>query len=542
MNTAEQSILIVDDSEANLELLSESLIAQGYQVRAVKSGAAALKTIDVEPPDLILLDIKMPVMDGYEVCRRLKAREQTRAIPVIFISGMMEAAEKIKAFEAGGVDYITKPFQTKEVLERVRTHIELRNIRERLEQLNSELEARVAQRTQQLEKTVGLLREEIHERLLAENALRKSEERFRLVADYSYDWESWVAPDGKMVWTNPAVLRITGYTPDEYLKLPDHLQQIVHPEDYEHIRPVFDKALKEKSYADDFVFRISTKSRKIKWVTASYQPIYSDEGEYLGLRVSFSDITEKKLLEEEALVSAQLASIGEIAAGVAHEINNPIMGVINYAQIIVNRNKAQGGDIEMPQRIIKESERIAKIVKSLLTFVRSGGEVSSACAIHTIIEESYALLQKLFLESSVKTIINLPPELPEVCVQAQKIQQVCINILSNALFALNMKYPSAGENKILEIYGLTVADEERSYLRVVFYDRGCGIPDEILEKICSPFFTTKPAGQGTGLGLSISNNIIRQHGGRLLFESRSGEFTKVMIDLPLGNGRKGCSE
>ncbi len=174
MNTAEQSILIVDDSEANLELLSESLIAQGYQVRAVKSGAAALKTIDVELPDLILLDIKMPVMDGYEVCRRLKAREQTRAIPVIFISGMMEAAEKIKAFEAGGVDYITKPFQTKEVLERVRTHIELRNIRERLEQLNSELEARVAERTQQLEKTVGLLREEIHERLLAENALRVS--------------------------------------------------------------------------------------------------------------------------------------------------------------------------------------------------------------------------------------------------------------------------------------------------------------------------------------------------------------------------------
>jgi two-component system, NtrC family, sensor kinase len=535
MKTAAKSILLVDDSEANLEILSEPLIAHGYRVRAVKSGAGALKTIEVELPDLVLLDIKMPVMDGYEVCRLLKAEERTRGIPVIFISGMMETQEKVKAFEAGGVDYITKPLQTDEVLERVRTHIELQDMRERLEKMNVELEARVAERTQQLEKTVEQLREEIRERELAEEALRKSEERFRLVADYSYDWESWIGPGGRIIWINPAVKRITGYTPDEYLNLPDHIQMVVHPDDYEKVQPALGKALKERLFADDFVFRIVTKNREMKWVAASYQPIYSDAGEYLGLRVSINDITEKKLIEEEAIRSAQLASIGEIAAGVAHEINNPIMGVINYAQILLNRNKAQGGDSAMPQRIIKEGERIAKIVKSLLTFVRSAPEVSSVCAVQMIVEDSYALLQKLFMESGVKTIINLPPELPCVFVQTQKIQQVCINILSNALFALNMKYPSASEEKILEISGLTVADDERSYLRVVFYDRGSGISEEVLGKICNPFFTTKPAGKGTGLGLSISHNIIKEHGGRLLFESRLGEFSKVMVDLPLAN-------
>jgi|GEM_PF-1779913 len=174
MSVTEKTILLVDDSEANLEMLSEPLIASGYRVRAVKSGASAFKTIEVVLPDLILLDIKMPVMDGYEVCRRLKAGERTRGIPVIFISGMMAADEKVKAFEAGGVDYITKPLQIAEMLERVRTHIELRDIRERLEQLNSELEARVAERTRELEKTVALLREEIRERLLAEESLRVS--------------------------------------------------------------------------------------------------------------------------------------------------------------------------------------------------------------------------------------------------------------------------------------------------------------------------------------------------------------------------------
>ena len=106
-------------------------------MRAAKSGAGALKTIEVELPDLILLDIKMPGMDGYEVCRQLKARAPTRGIPVIFVSGMMETNEKVKAFKAGGVDYITKPLQAEEVLERVRTHIELRDMRERLEQIES---------------------------------------------------------------------------------------------------------------------------------------------------------------------------------------------------------------------------------------------------------------------------------------------------------------------------------------------------------------------------------------------------------------------
>jgi len=172
MNTAEKNILLIDDFEANLEMLSEPLIAHGYRVRAVKSGAKALKTIEAELPDLILLDIKMPDMDGYEVCRRLKAGERTRGIPVIFISGMMETQEKVKAFEAGGVDYITKPLQSEEVLERVRTHIELQDMRQQLERMNEELEVRVAQRTQQLEQTANLLREEIWERLEAEESLR----------------------------------------------------------------------------------------------------------------------------------------------------------------------------------------------------------------------------------------------------------------------------------------------------------------------------------------------------------------------------------
>ena len=118
-------------------------------------------------------------------------------------------------------------------------------------------------------------------------------------------------------------------------------------------------------------------------------------------------------------------------------------------------------------------------------------------------------------------------------VRPQKIQQVFINILSNALYALNQKFPEFHEEKKFVIHGELVDDGAGEFVRIVFHDRGCGIDREGLEKICNPFFTTKPVGKGTGLGLSISHTIIDEHGGRLLFESRVGEYTKVMVDLPV---------
>jgi signal transduction histidine kinase len=120
------SVLVVDDMIENLRLLSDILDHRGYDVRAVTGGAQALQAVERDPPDLILLDITMPEMDGYEVCRRLRAQESTRDVPVIFLTALTDTADKIKAFDAGGVDYVTKPFQVEEVLARVKTHVALR--------------------------------------------------------------------------------------------------------------------------------------------------------------------------------------------------------------------------------------------------------------------------------------------------------------------------------------------------------------------------------------------------------------------------------
>ena len=139
------NILIIDDSPENLSVLTRMLVEQGYQARPAISGELALKAIPKARPDLILLDIMMaPGLDGYEVCRRLKADELTRDIPIVFMSALHDTINKIKAFECGGVDYITKPFQVEEVLARVNTHLALRRLQQRLEEKNAQLEEALA--------------------------------------------------------------------------------------------------------------------------------------------------------------------------------------------------------------------------------------------------------------------------------------------------------------------------------------------------------------------------------------------------------------
>ncbi len=158
------SILVVDDVADNLQILSTTLTQQGYQVRCAKNGATALRGASTILPDLILLDIKMPDLDGYEVCQKLKANEQTRNIPVIFLSALDNILDKVRAFEVGGVDYISKPIQVKEVLVRVKNQISLQLAKAQISKLNQELEKRVEQRTLELETAVQKLRREINER------------------------------------------------------------------------------------------------------------------------------------------------------------------------------------------------------------------------------------------------------------------------------------------------------------------------------------------------------------------------------------------
>jgi CheY-like chemotaxis protein len=160
-NIPKADILIVDDIPANLRLLAGILAGRGYNIRSASHGRMALSAVQAQPPDLILLDIMMPEMDGYEVCRHLKADEQTRDIPVIFVSALDETIDKVMAFSIGGVDYITKPFQLEEVLARVETHLTIRNLQKQLQLANRELanqNAELEERNAALQEALSTIR------------------------------------------------------------------------------------------------------------------------------------------------------------------------------------------------------------------------------------------------------------------------------------------------------------------------------------------------------------------------------------------------
>ncbi|GAB62884.1 MAG: PAS domain S-box protein [Candidatus Jettenia sp.] len=260
-------------------------------------------------------------------------------------------------------------------------------------------------------------------------------------------------------------------------------------------------------------------------------PIKNENGTIIGILGSSIDITEKVHLEREAVRSRHLVLLGELAAGVAHEINNPITGVINCAQILLNKSREGSMEKDLAGRIIKEGDRVATIVSKLLSFARPE-EKKNIASVHEILYDTLILMRKQLEEDCIQMKLDIPKDLPEVFANSQKIQQVFMNIISNAGYALNQKYPGGHENKILEILGEKTAINRHSYVKVTFCDHGTGIPAEIKDKIINPFFTTKPHGKGTGLGLNISYKIITDHHGKLTIDSVEGEYTRVCITLP----------
>ena len=231
-----------------------------------------------------------------------------------------------------------------------------------------------------------------------------------------------------------------------------------------------------------------------------------------------------QVLQADACRTAHLAALGELSAGVAHEINNPVSGIIGCAEILTDECSEQGVSADIPNRILQDGKRIAKIVSKLLSFARQQPHELNPTRIADVLADVLMLTTKLFQKSGITVQLDIPQTLPMVMADAQQLQQVFINLLNNARYALDHAAPEKHAPKMLTITGQRIEHDGRQYVRTSFHDNGTGIPENILDKICDPFYTTKPIGEGTGLGLSISYGIIKDHDGRLSFESQAGEL------------------
>ena len=431
-----------------------------------------------------------------------------------------------------------------------------KQVEEELRRHRTELEFLVTERTADLARTNAELQQEIIERKRMEEALlgaheglelrvlertaelsenerkfRKLSQEFHTLLNAISDTLILLSPEMEVLWTNGG--NASGLNETVSDAVGQYCYELLHdgpaPSEDSPITRCFDTAEKEVAVVTHNGAVLDIRAFPIK-----------EADRVSSVLLLVSDITEKMAMQAEAMQAGHMASLGELAAGVAHEINNPITGIINYGQILINECRPESMEKDIGERIVKEGERIGRIVKTLLSYARDGREEKRPTRVPAILEEAIILIQAQIRKESIDLRIDLPDDLPEVDASFQQIQQGFINIINNARYALNEKYPGRHKNKRFEITGEKVTIGGRPYVRIVFHDQGVGIAAHELSVLTKPFFSTKPFGKGTGLGLNITQKIITDHGGQLSFESAKGEFTRVIIDLPaIRSGERG---
>ena len=258
--------------------------------------------------------------------------------------------------------------------------------------------------------------------------------------------------------------------------------------------------------------------------------------------VCLMDITDRKGMEVQLRQSQKMESIGTLAGGVAHEINNPINGIMNYAQLILDKLGPDSPVAEYATEIGHETERVAAIVKALLSFARQEKQDHSPARMCDIVQGTLSLTHTILRHDQIQVDIDISEDLPQLKCRSQQIQQVIMNLITNARYALNEKYPGADANKRMSITAHVFERDGEVWIRTTVDDHGPGIPEAIRARLFDPFYTTKPRDEGTGLGLSISHGIVTDHHGELSVESEPGAWTRFHIDLPVNNGWEASHE
>jgi signal transduction histidine kinase len=453
------TILIVDDNPSNLDVLSEALADSGWEILVATDGETAIEQAEYSQPDLILLDVMMPGIDGFETCHRLKSNPLTSEISVIFMTALSEIPDKVKGFNLGAVDYITKPFQQDEVLARIKLHLRLHYLTKTIAQQNL------------------LMKQEIEERIAAEEALQK---------------------------------------------LTQELEERV-----------------EKRTA-----QLSEALNNLKYA------------------------------QMQIVQSEKMAGLGQLVAGVAHEINNPVSFISSnlppareyIADLITLTRICQDHSVDSIaefDRISQEidldfiiedlpkiidsmavgTERLYNLSMSLRNFSRLDTSLLTPVNIHEGIDSTLLILGHRLKAQGVRPAIKVIKDygdLPLVECYPGQINQVFMNILANAIDALeeatincslSAKTPPIYEHQEICIR-TEMLDDQRVVIRII--DNGLGITEETRQQLFKPMFTTKSVGKGTGLGLSISLDIVeKKHGGQITCISSPGRGAEFVIEIPI---------
>jgi PAS domain S-box-containing protein len=371
---------------------------------------------------------------------------------------------------------------------------------------------------------------DITERKLAEEALRESEEKLRGMFESIGDAVTVTDLEGNIIEMNEAAVGLWGYEKKEELigrKGYDFVAEEHRPLAVQDAEEVLIEGHTKGGVELNFI----RKDGSIFSGEARAAFLRDKSGEPAGFISVVRDITERKQAEERRLelerkylVSSRLTSIGEMAAGIAHEINNPLSPIIGFADLLLKENLPEA--VKADLQIIRDcANRAVDVTKGLLVFARQSKPMRKLYSINEVVETTVRLRAYHLKTSNIKVIKELDPELPETMVDAAQMQQVLINIIMNAEYEMNKAH--GGGN-------LTIKTEKKdNIIRILVKDDGQGISSENMEKLFQPFFSTKGVGEGTGLGLSVCHGIVAEHNGRIYAESKEGEGATFIVELPI---------
>ena len=364
--------------------------------------------------------------------------------------------------------------------------------------------SRLAQAARELKELNQNLEDKVEERT---EELSKSEKKFRHLFTASKDMVFFTDASRQIVDMNPAGLTMLGY---EALESPGlGLRDLFrHQGDVE----TYAAMLERSGYVSDLEAEFRKQDGSTIYVLISANALYDDQGVIVGSEGIAKDLTRLKTMMEQLVSSEKMATVGQMAAGIAHEINTPLGIILGYTQLMMDDFERESETFQNLEVIERQTKASRKIVADLLKYSRQSGSARESVDVSEIVEDAAAVTEHNLNLSHIKVRLDLAADLPPITGDPEKLRQVIVNLINNAHHAMEAK--GGGE-----LFLRTSFDPQAGLVRVEIRDTGDGIPEQIKARIFDPFFTTKPVGKGTGLGLSVSYGIIQEHGGAIEVES-----------------------
>lgn len=525
-------VLIVEDTEDSRIMLEMALTAQGYEVMSSTNGIEALHLARATPPDLIVSDILMPEMDGFELCRQVKADPELKKIPFIFYTATYtEHHDEELAMALGASRFVIKPLEPQELMAIVQevlaaSQAEALPVSQEQPKEKHEIEKMYLHSIRRkLDQKVRDLEQE-------REALKQSEEKYRHLVEsiqnyyffYTYDTE------GVFTYLSPSIEVVLGYTPEEFIvHYPECLTDNPVNKEVERYTELSIKGEEQPYYELEIV----AKDGSVHWLEVKEAPVFDQQGNVSHVEGIAHDITERKQVEETLRHTQRMDALGKITGGIAHDYNNMLGVILGYTDLLESALSEQPELAKYAHEIHRAGKRGAQLTKKLLAFSRKKNAKTAMVNINTLLQDQQDMLEKV-LTARITLILDLAEELWPVRLDGSDLEDAILNMSINAMHAMETggqltikthnEYVATTDTRILQL-------DAGDYVLLSITDTGSGMDEATKEKIFDPFYSTKGE-NGTGLGLSQVYGFVERSGGAIKVYSEPGHGTRFVLYFP----------